>query len=148
MRVACPTFFALTRRLRLAPSVPANTLQWIETPTGTRRSLVHGTSFVRSMKLLRKIPSSLRNRYALLALALLVWITFLDRNDIWTTLKNRHELSRMRDQKEWYTKEIERTNEQLHEISSNKQLLEKFARERYLMKRENEDIFVLVPKEK
>jgi cell division protein FtsB len=100
------------------------------------------------MKLLRKIPSSLRNRYALLALALLVWITFLDRNDIWTTLKNRRELSRMRDQREWYTKEIERTNEQLHEISSNKQLLEKFARERYLMKRENEDIFVLVPKGK
>ena len=44
--------------------------------------------------------------------------------------------------------EIQRTKEQLNEISSNKELLEKFARERYLMKRDNEDIFVLVPEKK
>ena len=97
------------------------------------------------MKLLRRIPSPLRNRYVVAALILAGWITIFDRNDAWTTFKNRRELSRMRDQHEWYLAEIARTKEQLHELSSNTRLLEKFARERYLMKRRNEDIFVLVP---
>ena len=51
----------------------------------------------------------------------------------------------MEEQQEWFTAEIQRTKEQLHELSSDTELLEKFARERYLMKRDNEDIFVLVP---
>jgi cell division protein FtsB len=97
------------------------------------------------MKLLRFIPKPLRNRYGLSALGLLAWLALFDRNDLWTMWKNQRELSRMEEQKTWYSSEIDRTQEQLHELSSNKHLLEKFARERYLMKRENEDIFVLVP---
>ena len=100
------------------------------------------------MRILRHIPPSLRNRYVATSLILFFWITIFDRNDAWTTFKNRRELSRMRDQQEWYLAEIARTKEQLHELSSNTGLLEKFARERYLMKRANEDIFVLVPEKK
>lgn len=92
-----------------------------------------------------RIPPRLRNRYALAVLVLLGWITLFDRNDIWTTWKNSRALHAMRNQQEWYAGEISRTREQLHELSSNTELLEKFARERYLMKRANEEIFVLVP---
>ncbi len=99
-------------------------------------------------KLLRAIPTWLRNRYGAVALGLLAWVALFDRNDLWTTWKNHRELGRMEDQQEWYAAEIERTKEQLHELSSDTTLLEKFARERYLMKRENEDIFVLVPARK
>ena len=76
------------------------------------------------------------------------WITFFDQSDIWTTWKNSRELGHMRDQQTWYTEEIARTKEHLHELNSDKALLEKFARERYLMKRDNEDIFVLVEAQK
>ena len=99
-------------------------------------------------KLLGYIPHRLRNRYGIAILGLLAWITLFDRNDAWTTFKNRRELARMEEQKEWYSAEISRTKEQLHELSSDKELLEKFARERYLMKRDNEDIFVLVPEKR
>ncbi len=99
-------------------------------------------------KLIGRIPSQLRDRYAIAVVALLGWIVLFDQNDAWTTFKNRRELARMEEQKEWYAKEIGRTKEQLHELSSNKELLEKFARERYLMKRDNEDIFVLVPEKR
>jgi len=99
-------------------------------------------------RLLARIPSRLRNRYVAGVLGLLAWITFFDRNDAWTTFKNRRELARMREQKEWISEEIGRTKEHLHELSSDKELLEKFARERYLMKRDNEDIFVLVPEQR
>jgi cell division protein FtsB len=105
-------------------------------------------TFDRVKKLLRAIPTWLRNRYGAVALGLLAWVALFDRNDLWTTWKNHRELGRMEDQQEWYAAEIERTKEQLHELSSDTTLLEKFARERYLMKRENEDIFVLVPARK
>ncbi|MCW5900741.1 MAG: septum formation initiator family protein [Flavobacteriales bacterium] len=95
-------------------------------------------------KLLARIPRPLRNRYGIAALGLLVWIAVFDRNDLWSNWKNMRELDRMEDQKAWYRAEIERTREQLHELDSDRELLEKFARERYLMKRDNEDIFVLV----
>ncbi len=99
-------------------------------------------------KLVHAIPAWLRNRYGAVALGLLVWVALFDRNDLWTTWKNHRELGRMEEQQEWYAAEIERTKEQLHELSSDTTLLEKFARERYLMKRDNEDIFVLVPAKK
>lgn len=95
-------------------------------------------------QLLNKIPPRLRNRYAATAMGLLAWVVLFDRNDAWTTWKNRRELGRMNEQKEFYHAEITRTKEQLRELSSDRALLEKFAREKYLMKRDNEDIFVLV----
>lgn len=95
-------------------------------------------------KLLDRIPQRLRNRYALAVLGLVAWVMFFDANDIWTTWKNHRELNTMEGQADWYALEIAHTKEQLQEIASDKDLLEKFARERYLMKRDNEDIFVLV----
>lgn len=95
-----------------------------------------------------RIPRQLRNRYVIAVLGLFVWLALFDRNDLWTTFKNQRELGRMHEQKEWYRAEIERSREHLNELSSNKRLLEKFARERYLMKRDNEDIFMLVPEKK
>ena len=112
---------------------------------GRKRSPAAPGTFAAVKKLLDRIPDRLRNRYGLAMLVLVAWITFFDQSDLWTTWKNRRELSRMREQKAWYATEIERTKEQLHELSSDQQLLEKFARERYLMKRDDEDIFVLVP---
>lgn len=87
----------------------------------------------------------MRNRYVLAVTVLLAWIAVFSESDLWTTWKNHRALHRMEEQSEWYAKEITRTKEQLDEIHSDKRLLEKFARERYLMKRDNEDIFVLVP---
>lgn len=97
-------------------------------------------------KLLRFIPTRLRNRYGLGALVLFVYIAFLSEYDLYTTLKLRHQLHGMQQQHAWYAAEIKTTREQLSELNSDQQLLEKFAREKYLMKRDDEDVFVLVPK--
>ncbi len=105
-------------------------------------------TFVSVKKLLQYVPTRLRNRYGAVVLGLVAWVALFDQNDLWTTWKNHRELGRMRDQQEWYAAEIVKTREQLNELSSNTELLEKFARERYLMKRDNEDIFVLVPEKK
>ncbi|MBL7964916.1 MAG: septum formation initiator family protein [Flavobacteriales bacterium] len=98
-----------------------------------------------NQRILDRIPHWLRNRYAASALFLLGWITLFADQDLYSTLKLRHELAKMRRQHAWYKTEIGKTREQLHELTSNTALLEKFAREKYLMKRDNEDIFVFVP---
>ena len=96
-------------------------------------------------KLARFIPDWMRHRYGASAMMLFCWIAFFDDYDLLATWKLQRELSDMRDQHEWYGQEIARTREQLTELDGNSALLEKFARERYLMKRDNEEIFVLVP---
>ena len=127
------------------PDRSSNTGSW---NTESDRSGVPQTvaaTFEPVKKLVDRIPQRLRNRYGLAVLVLVGWIAIFDRNDIWTTWKNHRELGKMEEQQEWYTAEITRTKGQLAEIHNDKDLLEKFARERYLMKRDNEDIFVLVP---
>jgi len=95
--------------------------------------------------LLHRIPKPLKNRYVLCAIGLLAWITFFDSFDLFTTVKNQQLLSKMEEQKAWYEEQIIETRADLKQLNSDDAMLEKFARERYLMKRENEDIFVLVP---
>lgn len=99
-------------------------------------------------KLLRYVPRALRNRYGAGLLAMLLWICLFADYDLYTMIKLRHQLGQLKEQRDRYADQITVTREQLHEISSDQALLEKFAREKYLMKRDNEDIFVLVPKGK
>ncbi|HMN05181.1 MAG TPA: septum formation initiator family protein [Flavobacteriales bacterium] len=99
-------------------------------------------------KLLRFVPARLRNPAGAGLLALLLWVSLFADYDLYTMYKLRRQLHQMREQRDHYEALIATTREQLHELSSNQELLEKFAREQYLMKRDNEDIFVLVPKEK
>ncbi|MFT3885112.1 MAG: septum formation initiator family protein [Flavobacteriales bacterium] len=98
--------------------------------------------------LTRWVPHWLRNRYGTGAAVLLLWICLFADYDLYTTLKLRGQLRKMHKEHKWYAQEIERTREQLRELGSDQALLEKFAREKYLMKRDNEDVFVLVPKDK
>ena len=105
----------------------------------------YARTFVPVKKLLAHIPDRLRNRYSAAALVLLAWIAVFDEYDLWTTFKLRRQLAKMHTEQTWYQEQIVVTREHLQQLTSDKQLLEKFARERYLMKRDNEDIFVLVP---
>lgn len=95
-------------------------------------------------KLTDRIPTRFRNRYGLSLAIFLAWMLFFAEHDLWQLIKSHRELGRMEEQMEWYGRELARTREQLQELGSDQELLEKFARERYLMKRENEEIFVLV----
>mgnify|MGYP000846876290 FL=1 len=98
-------------------------------------------------KLLRYVPVRLRNRYGAGILCFIAWIAFFDDHDLWTTYKLRRELSSLKEDHAYYAAEIQVTRERIHQLNSDAALLEKFARERYMFKRENEDIFVLVAEE-
>lgn len=96
------------------------------------------------MKMSFKIPKYLANKYALTGAVFLIWIFFLDQNKVINQLQYRMELEKLEEEKVFYLEEIQKINKDLEELKSNPKTLEKFAREKYLMKKDNEELFVIV----
>ena len=88
-----------------------------------------------------------RNKYKMTILVFLVWMTFFDENNFISQVQNRMKLGELVEEQEHYVREIEQSDADLKLLQNDKELLEKFARERYLMKKENEDIFVFAVEE-
>ena len=85
-----------------------------------------------------------KNFYVLVTAFFLVWMLFIDNNDFITQFTLRQELNRLEDEKEYYQEKITEVKEEREQLLSNDMLLEKFAREEYLMKKDNEDVYVIV----
>lgn len=95
-----------------------------------------------SMKILTHIPAFLKNRYMLTATGLLVWMLFFDSRDLITShFRERRELLRLEESKKYYEQQIAVTKRELEQLKTDPAVLERYARERFLMKRENEDLF-------
>ena len=94
-----------------------------------------------------KLPKLLKNKYAWSLMAFAVWLTFFDQNNLITQIQYRMELAKLEDEQRFYQQEINKVHEDLNELESNPKSLEKFAREKYFMKKENEELFVLVEEE-
>jgi cell division protein FtsB len=95
---------------------------------------------------LNHIPAWLKNKYFLSATAFIVWLLFFDPRDVFTQMEHRRELKELQESKAWYQKEIAKESTEAEELKTNPAVVEKYAREKYLMKRENEDIFIVPEK--
>ncbi len=89
------------------------------------------------------IPTWLKNKYLLTFIAFTVWMLFFDRNDIFTQLDRRKELKEIEQSTRYYKTEIETNKKALADLKINPTALEKLAREKYFMKRDNEDIYII-----
>jgi cell division protein DivIC len=86
----------------------------------------------------------LRNKYVLTLGAFIIWMVFFDDRDVITThFKHRNELRRLEEGKAYYQEEITKTKAELEELRSDPAVLEKYAREKYRMKKDNENIFII-----
>ena len=94
--------------------------------------------------MLKKLLPHFKNKYVLTLLIFITWMLFFDRNDIISQIGMRSKLNQMKQDKLYYTEEIEKNKKEMEELMTNPKTLEKFAREKYLMKRDDEDIFVIV----
>jgi cell division protein DivIC len=95
-------------------------------------------------QVLDKIPSWLKNKYVLTALGFAVWILFIDDRDFITThFRHVNELHKLQARKIYFEGQILTVRKELSELKSNPATLEKYAREKYLMKRDNEDLFIV-----
>jgi cell division protein DivIC len=97
--------------------------------------------------MMKKIIKYLKNKYILSLLIFLIYMLFFDRNDVISQYTYRAKLNKLKNDKKYFTEEIEKIKKDMHELMSNPKSLEKFAREKYLMKKDDEEIFVFVPSE-
>ena len=93
--------------------------------------------------MLKRLPPILRNFYALAGLLFLVWMTFLDSNDLINRYRLSAKLRSLEHEKEYYQEKIKEVEQDRAELMGTNELLEKFAREKYLMKRDAEDIYII-----
>ena len=84
----------------------------------------------------------LSNKYVLIGFLFFIWMCFLDSNSWLIHRELNKELDQLDDNKEYYRKEIS-VDEQLIKNLEDSVGLEKFAREKYFMKKENEDIYII-----
>jgi len=97
---------------------------------------------------MKRFLNLFRNKYFLVSSIFLVWMVFFDRNDLFSQWEYHQQVSKLKQERDFYQKETAKVHQDLDELTSNKEKLEKFAREKYLMKKENEDIFVIVKEKK
>ena len=94
---------------------------------------------------MKKLAPILKNKYLLTSIFFLIWLIFFDRNDIYSQLTYRKELKKLELDKEYYLKEIEQNKLDMKELMSDPAHLEKYAREHYMMKKDSEEIFLIIP---
>ena len=94
--------------------------------------------------MLRKIPLLFRNFYTLTAVGFLLWMTFLDGNDFISRHEMNSRLRSLEQEREFYKEKIRDIQKDKDALMGDPELLEKYAREEYLMKKESEDVFIIV----
>lgn len=82
--------------------------------------------------------------YQIVILVVLITMLFLfSDSSIIKRIRYESQIKDLESQIEFYRRQTEIDKEKLDELQSNKDDLEKFARENYLMKKENEEIFII-----
>lgn len=99
------------------------------------------------MKHFISVVSIFRNKYLLAGSAFVVWILFFDKNDLFTQMERRGELNQMKESKAFFQQQIEEERKFSDELKHNPSIIEKYAREKYFMKKDNEDLFIIQPVE-
>jgi cell division protein DivIC len=85
-----------------------------------------------------------RNKFFIASAIFVLWVTFFDDDNLIERFQNLREIRQLKKDKEYYIEKISQDSERLKELKTNKENLEKYAREQYLMKKDNEDVFVIV----
>jgi len=80
----------------------------------------------------------------IVTLAFLVWITVFDKNNLLSQIELAKKLHGLKNDKAYFMQEIRQNDKETKELLSDPKDLEKYAREKYLMKRDSEDIFLII----
>ena len=96
----------------------------------------------------KKLPKFTKNFYFIAGMLFIFWMLFLDSNDLYTQYRLSRQLKTLNGEKEFYQQKIEEVKQEREQLLTDTEALEKFAREKYLMKKESEDLYVIVEESK
>ncbi|SFG94279.1 FtsB family cell division protein [Pedobacter insulae] len=89
-----------------------------------------------------------KNKYFLAVIIFAVWMLFFDRNDMVSQYGYSSQVNKLQQEKGFYLTQIAAVKKDLTELDSNLNSIEKFAREKYFMKKDNEDVFIVIKSSK
>ena len=95
------------------------------------------------MKLLTHIPDWIKNKFFIATAVFALVILFFDKNDLFTQMDRNRQLRELTESKQYYTDQIAAEQAILDRMRTNPGTLEKYASEKYLMKRDNEDLYII-----
>ena len=97
----------------------------------------------RIQNIINLLPRPLRNKYLVLLLLFIFWIIFLDDYNLINQNKMKNNVDDLKEQKEFYISEIKSDSTELSKLKNDSEEQERFAREKFLMKKDNEDVFII-----
>jgi cell division protein FtsB len=89
------------------------------------------------------LPAWVISKYLLAGAAFFVWVIFFAENDIPSSFKRVETLNKLQQTEQHLNKQIDDTRKDLDLLKTNPETIEKYARENYLMKKDNEDLFII-----
>ena len=92
---------------------------------------------------MKKIPAIFTNKYLLAIIFFVSWMLFFDQKDFFYTLSKKNEYNSLKEKKQFYVHEIAKAKQELQDFQSNAVAIEKFARERYMLKKDGEDVYII-----
>ena len=94
-------------------------------------------------ELIDKIPNYLKNKYLIAVVLFIVWITFFDNFNIIKQSKIKKNIEQLEENKKFYIQEITKDSAEYYDLLNDAEKREKFAREKFLMKKEDEDVYII-----
>ena len=95
------------------------------------------------MKILNSALIVAKNKYFIATGCLLIWMIFFDPKDFSLILSRRDKLDELQKSERILDKQIAETRKELSLLKTNAETIEKYAREKYMMKKDNEDLFIV-----
>lgn len=92
---------------------------------------------------LERLPAWLKNKYFLAGTFFVIWILFIDPKDVPTSFNRVRTYNKLQQTEQNLNKQITETQKDLEMLKTNPQTIEKYARENYMMKKDNEDLFII-----
>jgi len=92
---------------------------------------------------MKKLRYIFTNKYLITGIAFAVWMLFFDRNDVTLQIHRARELNKLEQNEKNMTVRITNTQQELDLLKTNPETLEKCAREKFMMKKDNEDLYIV-----
>jgi cell division protein FtsB len=92
---------------------------------------------------IKQLAGRLNNFYVIFAGLFILWMAFFDGNNLYSQYEQRKRIRELRQERDFYKSNVEQLEKEIAELNRNPKMLEKFAREKYLMKKPNEDIYIV-----
>ena len=97
------------------------------------------------MNWLEKLPPIVKNFYFIVGALFMLWLLFFDSNDLFTQRKLGNKKEELEKSKEFYEDKILEVKNDREALLTDDEQLEKLAREKYLLKKDSEDVYIIVP---